>query len=124
MRALPRLLSEHQKATILIVGQEGIAYGSKPPTMDSWKQLMSAEVFPKLSPSEVSRIHFLGMLSRPQFTALLQVSSVHVYLTYPFVLSWSLIEAMSVGCAIVASDTEPVREVLEHNETGLLFNFF
>ncbi len=124
MRALPRILSENQNATILIVGQEGIAYGPEPPTQDSWKQLMSAEIFPKLSPSEASRIHFLGLLSRTRFTSLLQVSSVHVYLTYPFVLSWSLIEAMSVGCSIVASDTEPVREVLEHNETGLLFNFF
>ena len=124
MRALPRLLSENQDATILIVGQEGIAYGPQPPTVDSWKQLMSAEISPKLSHSEASRIHFLGLLPRARFTSLLQVSSVHVYLTYPFVLSWSLIEAMSVGCAIVASDTEPVREVVEHNDTGLLVNFF
>jgi glycosyltransferase involved in cell wall biosynthesis len=55
---------------------------------------------------------------------LLQLSTVHVYLTYPFVLSWSLLEAMSAGCAIVASDTQPLREAIVHNETGTLFNFF
>ena len=124
MRSLPKVLTERPKAVVLIVGYEGISYGKEPPKNRSWKQLMCSEVFPKLSSNQMSRIHFLGTLSRSRFTALLQVSMVHVYLTYPFVLSWSLIEAMSVGCAIVASDTNPVHEVLEHNKTGLLFNFF
>jgi glycosyltransferase involved in cell wall biosynthesis len=67
---------------------------------------------------------FLGNLSYPHFVALLQVSRVHVYLTYPFVLSWSLLEAMSLGCAIVASDTAPVREAIAHGRTGRLVDFF
>ena len=54
----------------------------------------------------------------------MQISSVHVYLTYPFVLSWSLLEAMSAGCAIVASDTQPVREAIIDNDTGLMVDFF
>ena len=58
------------------------------------------------------------------FVSLLQLSTVHVYLTYPFVLSWSLLEAMSSGCAIVASNTKPVLEAIRHDETGRLFNFF
>jgi len=69
-------------------------------------------------------VHFLGNLPYTGFVALLQASTVHVYLTYPFVLSWSLLEAMSLGCAIVASDTAPVREAVQHNESGRLVNFF
>ena len=66
----------------------------------------------------------MGYIPYQHFIPLLQVSSVHVYLTYPFVLSWSLLEAMSVGCAIVASDTQPLHEAIKHKETGMLVNFF
>lgn len=69
-------------------------------------------------------IGFVGSTALLSFIKLLQLSTVHVYLTYPFVLSWSLLEAMSAGCAIVASDTAPVREVINHNETGLWVDFF
>jgi glycosyltransferase involved in cell wall biosynthesis len=69
-------------------------------------------------------VHFLGNLPYQHFIPLLQLSTVHVYLTYPFVLSWSLLEAMSAGCAIVASDTQPLHEAVLHNETGKLVNFF
>ena len=69
-------------------------------------------------------VYFLGNINYASFIALLQVSSLHVYLTYPFVLSWSLLEAMSVGCAIVASDTQPLHEAITHNETGRLVDFF
>jgi len=69
-------------------------------------------------------VHFLGNVPYEHYLTLMQLSSVHVYLTYPFVLSWSLLEAMSAGCAIVASDTQPVREVIRHKETGMLVDFF
>ncbi len=71
-----------------------------------------------------ARVHFVGLVPHDQFRALLQMSTVHVYMTYPFVLSWSLLEAMASGCAIVGSDTAPVREMVTHGETGRLFPFF
>jgi glycosyltransferase involved in cell wall biosynthesis len=69
-------------------------------------------------------VHFLGHVPYQYFIPLLQLSTVHVYLTYPFVLSWSLLEAMSAGCAIVASDTKPLQEAIKHNDTGRLVGFF
>jgi glycosyltransferase involved in cell wall biosynthesis len=120
MRALPKILQENPKARVIIVGGDDVSYGSKPPEGTTWKQLFLNEVCDQL---DLTRVHFVGKLPYPDFIQLLQ-STVHVYLTYPFVLSWSLLEAMSAGCAIVASDTAPVREVIKHNETGLLVDFF
>lgn len=121
MRALPKILKDNPKARVIIVGGDDVSYGSKPPAGTTWKQLFLNEVCDQL---DLSRVHFVGKLPYPDFIQLLQLSTVHVYLTYPFVLSWSLLEAMSAGCAIVASDTAPVREVIKHNETGLLVDFF
>ena len=124
MRSLPKLLAARPNAQVLIVGKEGVSYGAKPPNGKSWKTIFSDEVLPKLTPQQRERIHFLGTIDYPRFINFLQVSRVHVYLTYPFVLSWSLLEAMSVGCSIVASDTQPLHEAIKHNETGLLVDFF
>lgn len=121
MRALPKILKENPKARVIIVGGDDVSYGSKPPVGTTWKQLFLNEVCDQL---DLNRVHFVGKLPYHDFIQLLQLSTVHVYLTYPFVLSWSLLEAMSAGCAIVASDTAPVREVIKHNETGLLVDFF
>ena len=71
-----------------------------------------------------ARVHFLGHVPHAQFIGLLQLSTVHVYLTYPFVLSWSLLEAMSAGCAIVGSNTQPLHEAIVDGETGRLVDFF
>jgi glycosyltransferase involved in cell wall biosynthesis len=109
---------------VLIVGKEGVSYGAQPPEGKSWKEIFSAEVSPQLTPQQRERVHFLGTIDYPRFINLLQISRVHVYLTYPFVLSWSLLEAMSVGCSIVASDTQPLHEAIKHDETGRLVNFF
>jgi glycosyltransferase involved in cell wall biosynthesis len=86
--------------------------------------VLTDEIRPALRPQDWQRVHHVGQLDRANFISLLQLSTVHVYLTYPFVLSWSLLEAMSAGCAIVASDTAPVREVIEHGDNGRLVGFF
>ncbi len=124
MRALPELLRQRPSARVLIVGGEDVSYGARPADGVSWKQRFSDEVRPQMNGEAWSRIHFLGRIPYSRFIELLQLSTVHVYLTYPFVLSWSLLEAMSAGCAIVASDTAPVREAIRHDETGRLVDFF
>ncbi len=124
MRALPELLHLRPRAQVLLVGGDGVSYGTPPADGRSWRAVLTEELRPRLSPADWARVHFLGQLPYPQFVAMLQVSSVHTYLTYPFVLSWSLLEAMSLGCAIVASDTAPVREVIIQGDTGRLVDFF
>lgn len=121
MRSLPAMLRKRPNARVIIVGGDDVSYGAKPPAGSSWKHIFLHEVRDQL---DMSRVHFVGKLAYTNFIKLLQISSVHVYLTYPFVLSWSLLEAMSLGCAIVASNTAPVREVITHKENGLLVDFF
>jgi len=124
MRALPGVLRLRPQAQVLIVGGDGVSYGAKAPEGKTWKQIFIDEVRPQIPDSDWQRVHFLGRLAYPQFLTMLQISRVHVYLTYPFVLSWSLIEAMSSGCAILASDTGPVHEAIEDGVTGRLLPFF
>ena len=121
MRALPEILAKRPNAHVLIVGGDGVSYGANAPAGQSWKQIFLDEVKDRL---DMSRVHFLGNIDYQHFIPLLQLSTVHVYLTYPFVLSWSLLEAMACGCAIVASDTAPLQEAIRHDETGRLFDFF
>lgn len=124
MRALPRLLRERPNATVLIVGGDEVSYGARAPKGRTWKQMFIDEVRGRISTPDWQRVHFLGRIPYDQFLRLLQVSRVHVYLTYPFVLSWSLLEAMSCEAAIVAGDTAPVREVITQGATGRLVDFF
>ena len=124
MRALPRLLAARPQAQVVIVGGDDVSYGGKPPKGQTWKQIFVDEVRGQIPDRDWARVHFLGRVPYSDFVPLLQVARVHVYLTYPFVLSWSLFEAMSAGAAIVASDTAPVREAITHGDTGLLVDFF
>jgi len=124
MRALPEILQRRPNARVLIVGADDVSYGARPQNGQKWKDIFAKEVKPLISDADWSRVHFLGNVPYTAFIPLLQLSSVHVYLTYPFVLSWSLLEAMSVGCAIVASNTQPLHEAIKHDETGRLVNFF
>lgn len=124
MRALPEILRRRPTARVLIVGGDKVSYGAKPQGSQTWKDVFAGEVRPQMADSEWARVHFLGNINYQVFIALLQLSTVHVYLTYPFVLSWSLLEAMSAGCAIVASNTAPLHEAIRHNETGRLVDFF
>ena len=124
MRGVPKILRERPGARVLIVGGNDVSYGFRPKDGRTWRDIFLDEIRPQLSESESSRIHFLGNVSYEKFVEVMRVSTVHVYLTYPFVLSWSLLEAMSLQCAIVASATQPVTEVLRDDENGVLCNFF
>lgn len=123
-RALPAVLKEHKDAHVLIVGGDGVSYGSKPPEGTTWKDIYATELRAKLTASEAERVHFLGCIPYETYIAMLQVSTVHVYLTYPFVLSWSLLEAMSTGCCVIGSKTPPVEEVITDRNNGFLVDFF
>ena len=119
MRALEKLQQEHKTVHALIVGGDEVSYGKRPKDAKHWREKMLREV--KLDPM---RTHFLGRIPRAQYINVLQVSAAHVYLTYPFVLSWSLLEAMACGASVIASDTAPVREVITDGVNGVLVPFF
>jgi len=119
MRALKNLMNSNKNCIVLIVGGDGVSYGRKPTGFSSWREKMLNELN-----LDTSRIRFLGKVPYNDYVKILQISRVHVYLTYPFVLSWSMLEAMSCGCLIIASKTAPVQEYIQDKENGLLVDFF
>lgn len=121
MRSLPHLLGQHPTAQVLIVGADGVSYGKKPANGKTWPQVMQEELGGQY---DTSRVHFLGRLPYDQYRTVLQISAAHIYLTFPFVLSWSMLEAMSCGCLLIGSATAPVEEVITHGQNGLLVDFF
>jgi glycosyltransferase involved in cell wall biosynthesis len=120
MRALPRLMAERPNAEIVIIGGYGTSYGAPPPRGTSWQSIFLDEVAARI---DIGRVHFCGHLPYRDYLHALQISSAHTYLTYPFTLSWSLLEAMSAGCLVIGSNTAPLRDVInQHN--GILVPFF
>ena len=123
MRALPEVLQRRPRAEVVIVGGSEPGYGP-PPAQGTWQQAYLDEVTPQLPPGARERVHFVGRLPHADLLALFQVTRAHVYLTYPFVLSWSMLEAMACGAVVIGSDTAPVREVLEDGVNGRVVGFF
>jgi glycosyltransferase involved in cell wall biosynthesis len=121
MRSLPQILAERPTAHVLIVGGDGVSYGQRLPEGQSYKQRMLDQLGSAL---DLTRVHFLGRIPYASYLKVLQVSRVHVYLTYPFVLSWSMLEAMAAGCLLIGSRTPPVEEVIVDGKNGLLVDFF
>ena len=116
MRALPALLRVRPDVKVVLVGADGVSYGAQL-VGTTWREYLLSQVGPHM---DTSRIHFPGRLAYNAYVSLLQRSDAHVYLTYPFVASWSLREALACGCALVASDTAPVHEFVQHGVNGLL----
>lgn len=118
IESLPHIFKEEPNCHVIIVGSERVCYGPPLPDGKSYKEKMLETV-----PLDLSRVHFTGSLPYGKYLKVLQSSTVHVYLTRPFVLSWSLLEAMACGCTVVGSDTEPVREVITEGVNGFLVDF-
>jgi len=119
MRVLASVQRQHPTCHAIIVGGDGVSYGKRPQEAENWREKLLGEV-----EVDAARTHFTGCLPVNLYHRVLQVSAAHVYLTYPFVLSWSMLEAMACGCLVVASRTPPVEEVVRDRENGLLVDFF
>ena len=121
MRALPAVLAARPNAQVVLVGGDDVSYGRPAPQGPTWKDLFLKEVAGRVDPR---RLHFPGKVPYETFCKLMQVARVHAYLTYPFVLSWSMIEAMAAGALVVGSNTAPVAEVITDGVNGRLVDFF
>ena len=121
IRALPALMRARKDLKVVMVGGDGVSYGVPPPGGGTWRELFLREVKDQIDPA---RISFPGKVGYETYRALLRRSDAHVYLSYPFVASWSLREALAMGCAVIGGDTDPVREFVTHGENGLITSFF
>jgi glycosyltransferase involved in cell wall biosynthesis len=119
MEAVALIQFRRPHCHVVVVGEDRVAYGKQLPEGKTYKQLMLESL-----PLDLSRLHFTGSLPYHQYLQVLQASSAHIYLTRPFVLSCSMLEAMATGCLVIGSNTEPVREVITDGKNGLLVDFF
>jgi len=120
MRAVPAILRSRPRAQVVIVGEDAAHYGAGPPGGGTWRAAMLAELAGRL---DLARIHWVGRIGHAALLALFGISAAHVYLTYPFILSWSLLEAMACECPVIASATPPVAEVVTDGHNGWLVPF-
>lgn len=118
MEAISILMKKRPNLQVVIGGEDRVCYGPQILGTTYKKRMLE-----KLD-LDLSRIHFVGSLPFNKYVDLLRISSAHVYATYPFVCSWSLLDSMACACPIVASNTEPVTEFMTDKKTGLLFDFF
>lgn len=121
MRALPRFLDAVPEAQVIAIGSDGAGYGGRRRDDRTWRQAMVEELGDRL---DHGRVHFVGRVEHQQMIDILSIGAAHVYYTYPFVLSWSLVEAMACECLIVGSDTAPVRDAITDGVDGVLNDFF
>jgi glycosyltransferase involved in cell wall biosynthesis len=119
MEAVALIQQQRPNCHVVVVGEDRVAYGKQLPEGQSYKQLMLEKL-----DLDLSRLHFTGSLPYNEYLQVLQASSAHIYLTRPFVLSWSMLEVMSAGCLLIASNTPPVLEVVKDGKNGLLVDFF
>lgn len=121
MRALPAIQAARPNARILMIGGNETSYGRESSHPGGLRGEMEAELGDRV---DWSRVHFLGRVPYGDLCQIIQLSRCHIYLTMPFVLSWSLLEAMAMQATVVAADVAPVREAITHGKTGLLVDFF
>lgn len=121
MRALPAVMRARPNAQIVIIGGDDVSYGARPGEGKTWKEIFLDEVRDRI---DLDRVHFTGKVPYAAFVGLMQVTRVHCYLTVPFVLSWSMLEAMSAGALVVGSRTAPVEELITDGVNGRLADFF
>lgn len=121
MQALPRILEARPNARVIVVGGNEVSYGRKSDHPEGLRGELTEKMRDQV---DWDRVHFLGRVPYENFCKIVQLSRCHIYLTMPFVLSWSLLESMSMQATIVSSDVAPVREAVTHGETGLLVDFF
>ncbi len=119
-RALPQILENRPNARALIVGGNGVSYGRESTAVGGYRGEMEAELGDRI---DWDRVHFLGRLPYADYLRVTQLGRCAIHLSYPFVLSWSVLESMAMEALMIASDTAPIREVIEHNKTGLLVDF-
>ncbi|MGL4238550.1 glycosyltransferase [Tabrizicola sp.] len=121
MRALPEVLAARPDAQVVIVGGDEVSYGQAPKGGGKWKDVILDEVKDRL---DLTRVHFTGRVPYDRLVDLIHVSRVHAYLTYPFVLSWSMVETLAAGTLVIGSNTAPVAEVIQDGVNGRLIDFF
>lgn len=120
MRALPDILEARPNARVILIGGSGASYGKESDLKGGYRAEMEAEVGDRV---DWDRVHFVGKVPYDDFQKIVQIGRCHIYLTMPFVLSWSLLECMSMEATVVSSDVAPVREAITHGETGMLVDF-
>jgi glycosyltransferase involved in cell wall biosynthesis len=121
MKVAKRIYRELANVVFVVVGTDRVCYG---PDLRLIPEKSFREHVLKQDDYDLSKFLFPGPLPPSRLARLLSVSDLHLYLTVPFVLSWSLFDALACGCPVVASNTDPVKEVITHDRTGLLADFY